>query len=452
MKETGIYTLSDPGLFKQKALAWAGNFPRLSYLDSNNYYDNNHSRVNYHSFDCIIGADSIAETIVNKNNGFESLKDLYETCKDWLFGFLTYDLKNEIENLVSENSDNIEMPALHFFRPKYVFIITGNKVTIEFIPEFSDHENTSTLFDEIKNTPVNITDNTINAIIKARFSKNEYLDAVNRVKEHIQRGDIYELNLCQEFYCDNTDLDPYILFNRLKNVSPTPFSCLYRIDDKFLLSASPERFIKKTGAKVISQPIKGTIKRGKTYNEDVCLKEQLISDPKEQSENVMIVDLVRNDLSRTAKRSSVMVEELLGVYGFKQVYQIISTIVSEIDEKYHFTDVIKNAFPMGSMTGAPKIKAMELIEKYEKTRRGLYSGSVGYITPEGDFDFNVVIRSILYNASSKYMSFITGGAITSLSDPEKEYEECLVKAEAMIEALNNLPIRYLPAGRQDLQI
>lgn len=436
MRKAGTFTLTDPNSFKQKALAWAGRFACISYLDSNSYYNNNPSKVNYHSFDCIIGADSVKEINIKDKNGFESLKDLYERHKDWLFGFLTYDLKNEVEDLISENHDQVGMPALHFFQPKYVFIISDKKLRIEYIPEFCEYNNIDLLFDEINSISVNFSYNKSNIDLKKRFSKDEYINTIQMVKDHIQRGDIYELNICQEFYCENTKLDPHILFNELKEVSPTPFSCLYKVDDKFLLSASPERFIKKTGNKIISQPIKGTIKRGITPNEDIILREHLINDPKEQSENIMIVDLVRNDLSRTAKRSSVKVEELLGVYGFKQVYQIISTVVSEMDEKYHFTDVIKNAFPMGSMTGAPKVRAMELIEKYEKTMRGLYSGSVGYITPDGDFDFNVVIRSILYNVPSGYLSFIVGGAITGKSDPEKEYEECLLKAEAMLQAIN----------------
>ena len=149
----------------------------------------------------------------------------------------------------------------------------------------------------------------------------------------------------------------------------------------------------------------------------------------------MIVDLVRNDLSKTAKQASVKVEELCGIYSFKQVHQMISTISSEIDQETHFVDVIKSMFPMGSMTGAPKIEAMKLIEKFEKTKRGLYSGAVGYINPQGDFDFNVVIRSILYNFDKKYLSFSVGSAITAKSIAESEYDECLLKTEAIKKAI-----------------
>jgi len=194
--------------------------------------------------------------------------------------------------------------------------------------------------------------------------------------------------------------------------------------------------MKKTGNTIISQPIKGTIKRSVNTQEDEKLKEKLFNDPKERAENVMIVDLVRNDLSRTAKKQSVKVEELYGIYSFKHVHQMISTIKSEIEPETDIVEVIKNAFPMGSMTGAPKVRAMQLIEKFERTKRGLYSGAFGYFSPENDFDFNVVIRSLLYNETKKYVSFTVGGAITSLANAKDEYNECLVKATALINVLN----------------
>ena len=171
--------------------------------------------------------------------------------------------------------------------------------------------------------------------------------------------------------------------------------------------------------------------------EDQKLKQKLATDIKERSENVMIVDLVRNDLAKTAIKGSVEVEELCKVYTFDQVHQMISTVISQVSDQVHPVDILKTTFPMGSMTGAPKISAMKIIETLEETKRGLYSGAVGYFTPEGDFDFNVVIRSILYNSSKKYVSYSVGGAITAKSDPLSEYEECLVKAKAMRQVLEN---------------
>jgi para-aminobenzoate synthetase component 1 len=238
-----------------------------------------------------------------------------------------------------------------------------------------------------------------------------------------------------EFFDDNAEINPAELYLKLNKNSPSPFSAFYKLNDKFIISASPERYLQRKENRLISQPIKGTIKRGKTEEEDKKLINQLKNDEKELSENKMIVDLVRNDLSRTALKSSVKVVELCEIYTFNQLHQMISTIESKLSSDTNFSEIIKNSFPMGSMTGAPKVRAMQLIEEYEKTKRGAYSGSVGYIDKNGDFDFNVVIRSILYNQSNKYLSYITGSAITRLSIAESEYKECKLKAKALFEIL-----------------
>lgn len=254
---------------------------------------------------------------------------------------------------------------------------------------------------------------------------------------HIHRGDIYEANFCQEFYAEDLQINPVQTFLKLNSISRPPFSTYLRLKDKYLLSASPERFLRKDGQRLISQPIKGTARRSHDPEQDRKLKRELQQNEKERSENIMIVDLVRNDLSHTAKPGSVQVTELCQVYSFMQVHQMISTVEAEIREGTSFAQVIKHAFPMGSMTGAPKISAMKIIEELEETKRGLYSGSVGYVTPDRDFDFNVVIRSILYNATKKYASYSVGSAITAKSIPHNEYEECLLKAKAMKEVLEN---------------
>jgi para-aminobenzoate synthetase component 1 len=232
-------------------------------------------------------------------------------------------------------------------------------------------------------------------------------------------------------------LNPVETYLRLSEISSAPFGAYYKLNDKYLLCSSPERFMKKAGNKLISQPIKGTIKRGGTDEEDIELKHSLLNDVKERAENVMIVDLVRNDLAKSCRPGSVKVEELFGIYTYPTVHQMISTVTGELDEQTHFIDALRNAFPMGSMTGAPKIEVMKLIEYYETTKRGLFSGSVGYITPDGDFDFNVVIRSLFYNEANKYLSYSTGGAITYDSIPEKEYEECMLKAKGIMKALGS---------------
>ncbi|MGE5108495.1 MAG: chorismate-binding protein, partial [Sphingobacteriales bacterium] len=250
------------------------------------------------------------------------------------------------------------------------------------------------------------------------------------------RGDCYEINYCQEFFAKNCIINPVEVYNSLNKISPNPFSCFYKVENNYLLCASPERYLKKTGNKIITQPIKGTSARNIADNAlDVSNRDLLYKSEKDKSENVMVVDLVRNDLSKVCKEGTVNVEELFGIYTYPQVYQMISTVSGELEENITIEEIIRSTFPMGSMTGAPKLRVLQLIEKYEKTKRGLFSGAVGYINPVKDFDFNVVIRSILYNAANRYLSYQTGSGITFYSDAEKEYEECLLKAKAIKQVL-----------------
>jgi para-aminobenzoate synthetase component 1 len=292
-----------------------------------------------------------------------------------------------------------------------------------------------TVIDDIHQTAPLIADLKQELNIQSRFSKEQYLETVALLQQHISRGDIYEVNFCQEFFAEHAAIDPVQVYQKLSEVSPTPFSGFFKIRSQYILSASPERFLCKRGSRLISQPIKGTAKRSKENLDDQVIMEQLRLDPKEQAENVMIVDLVRNDLTKSALKGTVKVDELFGIYSFPQVFQMISTISCDLDPEIHFIDAIRNTFPMGSMTGAPKLSAMELIETYEKSKRGAYSGAFGYITPDEDFDFNVIIRSILYTAESQYLSFQVGGAITYAADPVAEYEECMLKASAIIQTL-----------------
>ena len=331
----------------------------------------------------------------------------------------------------SKNIDNINVDNIAFLIPKHVFLINKNSLYIESI----DSKNKiDFLYKEIINQ--NILNKKTKAItLKRRESKNSYLKKVKKIKDHIQRGDIYEMNFCQEFYNKNVCLSTQDLFLRLNRTTKSPFASFLNMNNISLIGASPERYLLKNRNEIISQPIKGTSKRSLIEKEDELLFRNLKSSQKDLSENIMIVDWIRNDLSRTALNASVKVDKLCGVYSFNNVHQMISTISSLVNDDIHFTDIIKPSFPMGSMTGAPKFKAMNLIEKYEDTRRGLFSGSVGYITPLGDFDFNVVIRSLLYDYKSKYLSVSVGGAITCKSDPFEEYEECLVKVKPIFDLL-----------------
>jgi para-aminobenzoate synthetase component 1 len=416
--------------FKEQLLQWSQQFEDVVWLDSN------HHKERYSGYDAVLAVEALTVLKTDYFDAFERLKEYQTITKDWIFGYLTYDLKNTTEHLKSENFDGLEFPDLYFFQPKKLFFIKDNQVEIQYL-KMVDDELEADLIDiqQFKNS---ITQESSNPIkIKLRIHKDAYFEKVTNMLAHIHRGDIYEANFCQEFYAEDSVINPLETFKKLNAISKPPFATFLKTGNQYLLSASPERYIKKEGLKVISQPIKGTAKRSTDPIEDLKLKTDLAKDEKERSENIMIVDLVRNDLSHTATKGSVKVEELCKVYSFLQVHQMISTISSEVDKTTNPVDIIKTTFPMGSMTGAPKISAMQIIEELEETKRGLYSGSVGYFSPNGDFDFNVIIRSILYNASKHYISYSVGSAITSKSDPHKEYEECLVKAKAMRDVLEN---------------
>ena len=436
MRDIIKYKLDNPESFRQKLIIWSNTHQVFCYLDSSNYYKSCKSGLFYHTYDTIAGIDFIELLEPNKSGAFPSLNEFVRRKSDWLFGHLGYDLKNEIENLTSNNFDGIGFPVMHFFQPKLVFTIKDSLLAIHYHADHFSKDEIDFLYNSINKLKIKGLKNYKDLNIRQRTTRQEYIDTVERIKTDIFRGDIYEINYCQEYYCENQKIDPLFVFNTLRKISPTPFSCLYKLFDKYLISASPERFLKKIGYKIISQPMKGTIKRSNFSGIDEHLRNKLRCDPKEIAENVMIVDLVRNDLAKTAAMNSVRVEELCGIYSFMQVHQMVSTVSAILKTEDDMIDAIKNAFPMGSMTGAPKIKAMELIEKYENIKRGLFSGAVGYFSPDKDFDFNVVIRSVLYNNKRKYLSYIVGSAITAKSVPVKEYDECLIKAKAINQVFN----------------
>tara|TARA_R110002111_G_C5996991_1_gene372641 strand:- start:2330 stop:3622 length:1293 start_codon:yes stop_codon:yes gene_type:complete len=425
-----IHNISNVENFKNQLLIWAQQFDDVVWLDSNNY------KQNHSNYDAVLAVDAFTSIQTDYHQGFEKLKAYQTNVKDWIFGYLTYDLKNDIEALKSKNFDGLGFPDLYFFQPKKLFFIKGETLEIQYLSYVNDEIKDDLKAIKTSNNPI-IQQSNNPVRIKLRIHKDEYFEKINTMLAHIHRGDIYEANFCQEFYAENTEINPLETYKKLNRISNPPFATFLKCFDKYLLSASPERYLKKDGQSVISQPIKGTAKRSENLDEDALLTANLLQDEKERSENIMIVDLVRNDLSKTALRGSVTVEELCEIYTFDQVHHMISTVTSKVETTTHSVDIIKSTFPMGSMTGAPKISAMKIIEDLEETKRGLYSGAVGYFSPENDFDFNVVIRSILYNKTKKYISYSVGGAITSKSDPLKEYEECLVKAKAMRTVLEN---------------
>lgn len=427
MRTTVVKDISAFPNFTNQLLYWANQFREVVLLDSNAYHQK------YSSYNAALAVDAFTSLQTDYNNAFQDLQQYQSQTKDWLFGYLSYDLKNDIEELHSNNFDGLTFPDLFFFQPKKLFLIQGNQVEIQYLRMCDDEIESD--FEEITSiTP--ITHYPLPITINQRISKENYLLKVSKMLEHIQRGDIYEANFCMEFFAHTNQLDPIEVFQKLAVISEAPFAVYFKNAAHYLLSASPERYLRKKGTRVISQPIKGTSKRSADPIADAQFKVDLAQNEKERSENIMIVDLVRNDLSHTATKGSVAVEELCEIYTFKQVHQMISTVVSEVEVTTPPVEIIRTTFPMGSMTGAPKISAMQIIETLEETKRGLYSGAVGYFTPEGDFDFNVVIRSILYNAKNEYLSFSVGSAITAQAIAAQEYEECLLKAKAMFEVLS----------------
>lgn len=373
--------------------------------------------------------------VLRKNEKIEELQNFIDEHKgSYLYGYLSYDLKEQLHGLKSNNGDGLLFPETFFWKPKYV--VNLQKENIEFLQGEKNSESLDFITQFLEEeTDQNFHPHNFN--FKARISKEEYIHKILKIKEQIQLGNIYELNFCQEYYAENVDI-PYEIdtYFKLNKITQAPYSSYFKFGDFDIFCGSPERFLKKEGNKLMSQPIKGTAKRGSTIEEDDLIKKTLSEDPKERAENIMIVDLVRNDLSRVAAVNSVRVDELCEIYSFETVHQMISSISCDLKENVNFIEILKATFPMGSMTGAPKLRAMELIEELESFKRGLYSGSIGYIKPNGDFDFNVVIRTLLYNQKERYLSCSVGGAITIQSDPEKEYQECLVKVKRIMDGIN----------------
>jgi para-aminobenzoate synthetase component I len=405
---------------KMKMLNWANQFNIFCLLDNNGYH------FEEPSFECLLGVGCKQSFSFTSNNNFADLQSFYDKNPTWLFGHLGY---NAAGNAYSKKMGT-NFGDGFFFEPEIVLKLTHNK--IEVVKADIDEANIIAEINAIeilkikKHLPFNIV---------SSLSKEKYIEKIKQLQQHIKRGDCYEINFCQQFFAENVTIHPIETYKKLIQLSPAPFGSFYKLNENYCLCSSPERFLRKKGFTLISQPIKGTIRRGVNAIKDAINKKHLVESSKEKSENVMVVDLVRNDMSIVCEKGSVKVKELFGIYSFPQVHQMISTIEGTLSPDKTFTEVMEACFPMGSMTGAPKKSVMELIEKYEDTQRGLFSGSIGYITPNGDFDFNVVIRSIFYNETKKQISFFAGSGITYYSKAEEEYEECLAKAAAIIKVL-----------------
>lgn len=414
-------------------------------------------------FECLLAVGAADRISTSAGHAFASLKTWADSHHDWLFGHFSYDLVWETEAGQGASQwtsgvakvDPVGFPDLFFFIPETVIQLGPDTIRIGCLGN-----DPGAIWERIRSGPAGggigrLTGGGIGngtggqtgkgagegriSPFTPRFTRAEYRECINDLQRHIRRGDCYEINFCQEFYSQPADLDPFAAWQALGQASPNPFSCFYRLPHRYLLCASPERYLKKAGDRLFSQPIKGTSARHPGEDvADEAAASQLYHSAKDRSENVMVVDLVRNDLSRVCVAGTVQVEELYGIYPFPQVFQMISTITGQLQPGLHWSDAIRETFPMGSMTGAPKRRVVELIDRYERSRRGIFSGAVGYVTPDGDFDFNVVIRSLMYNRADRYLSYQVGSGITSYSNPDAEYEECLMKAKGILNALERV--------------
>lgn len=423
-----IFQVVDFQKIKQQLLVWSNQFNSCCILDNHQY------KSNWQQQECLAAVGATTSFSANAGSALDGLQTFIDANKGkWLFGHLNYDLKNEIEaGLTSKHPDGIQFPDIHFFVPNIVIKLTPETIEIEYANGLPQNILQEILATEI---PKNIVSAPI--VPKPAFDRQSYIETIEKIRQHILRGDCYEINFCQSFSAENAVINPLQAYQSLVKISPNPFSAYYKLNEKYLLCASPERYLMKKGNQIFSQPIKGTSARNLSdKNKDIAQKQYLQNNSKEKSENVMVVDLVRNDLSKICMEGSVKVNELFGVYSYPQVHQMISTISGNLNADISFTEIIKATFPMGSMTGAPKLKVMQLIEKYEKTKRGLFSGSVGYISPNGDFDFNVVIRSILYSEKNNFLAYNVGSGITFYSNAKSEYEECMLKAKAIVQVLD----------------
>ena len=419
-----VFNVENINDFKDKLLFFSKSKENVILLDSN-------SKKNDYEF--IFSYGKISE-LKSFDNSLDKLDNYIKQVDDWIFGFISYDLKGEIEGFNSKNLKYFDVPNLSFFQPSTIWVFDG----VELKALYFDEKELFDVWNQINK--INISCDSFksnpNVELKGRLSREEYIKKIKNIKKRIKMGDTYELNFCFDFFNDNTKINPENTFKKLNKLTESPMSVYYKDHHLHVLSSSPERFIKRNKKTIISQPIKGTKKRGKNIDEDVFLINSLKNSIKEKSENHMIVDLVRNDFSRIAKKGSVKVTELSKINTYKNIHQMVSTIEAQIENDMFFSTILKSTFPMGSMTGAPKIKTMKIIDELEETSRGIYSGAIGYIDPNKNFDFNVVIRTIIYDDKLSKISVNVGSGITFKSDPKDEYEECLTKIDALKKSLS----------------
>lgn len=400
--------------------------PRLDYSRFLFLHSGTLSGAAPHRYPALGGFGSLREITISAAHQLPSLDDFIRKNRgNWIFGHISYDAGYLTEPVFKNHLiSNEPFPPLTLFVPANVLLPEKDHFIL-----LDQQEKTIQPFG---NFPLEQHHDLPNTFTEDRhFTHGEYIDRLKKIQQHLRRGDIYEMNYCIPFSASGRFSDPTMAWVEMQRQQQAPFGALYRHQHHWLMCCSPERWLSRNGQQLLSQPIKGTARRDSDPQRDQEIAAALCSSEKERAENVMIVDLVRNDLGRIAATGSVTVEELFGLYTFPAVHQLISTISATQMPGTSFTEILQALFPMGSMTGAPKISAMQIIAQQETFSRNLYSGSVGYIDPEGNFDFNVVIRSILYNAQHGSALFPAGSAITIHSDPEAEFRECLLKSNSM---------------------
>jgi len=365
---------------------------------------------------------------------WELLRQFRDATKGAILGYLGYDLKNYSEVLVSGNPDGVKAPDMWFMSPGILMEIDPVTGSIAYLAGNED------MLKDGDNDGPGVgggnrekKDNIKPSIgpVHSGMTYAEYRDVVNEARRRIGEGDYYEINLTNQLQARFSG-DTYDLFEAMREAGPVPFAAyISGIEGSIdICCASPERFLARKGVRVVSEPIKGTAAAGHTNKEDIEAVSRLRNSAKDRAENLMIVDLVRNDLGRIAVKGSVKVDALFDIQSFKTVHHMVSTVSAEVPAQSDPVGIIKACYPMGSMTGAPKISAMKSIEELENYRRGIYSGAIGYIKENGDFDFNVVIRTAVIK--SEHLFYCAGGAITGDSDPAQEWEESWIKARALL--------------------
>ncbi len=408
----------------RRLLTWTQQFSNFCFFDRNEF---SHTQCDEE----LLLACGVADHITDAAMGLDTLKQHQYHGPDWWFGYLSYPLKNRLEPKSMGGQvapPRIRFDEMYFFRPAHLLQWKAGTLMIQSL------EDPYQVYYAIARTPPHHISEVTCHPFRCALNAEQYRQVVEQIKDHIACGDVYELNYCIEFYSEGRPVSPWSVFALINQYNPAPFACLMRQGDRFMMGASPERFLRKRGNKLYAQPMKGT--RRRTAHESLQQAAwELRNSEKERSEHIMIVDLMRNDLARSALPGSVQVEELFGVYPFPHLLQMISTVSCALTPQYSGMDALRYAFPPGSMTGAPKVKAMQLIDRYEHTCRGLFSGVVGYCTPSNDFDFHVVIRSLLYDAQTTSLSLHAGSAITHYCQAAEEFAECQIKARSVLEAI-----------------